>query len=144
MTNKKDDTSERVAALEREVAELKSALPLKPKDPPSRLLTKEEQIAWQNEMDALRHRNESYVPPWLRDACAGGVGHADVQDIVHASHRPTGRPGVIPDPSHLRDNNPDGMTYYQPADGSVTESRNEHGRSGVEACDRGKFSGSRQ
>ena len=61
MTSKKDKTSKRVAALERELAELKAAV--KPA-PASRMLSKEEQDAWVNET-AERRRNSALAPRGL-------------------------------------------------------------------------------
>jgi hypothetical protein len=86
---KKDKTARRVAALELKLAELEAAQP-KPAPPESRMLSKEEQDAWQNSMHELREKNASIVQPWLREACSGGVTRADMQDTLKASHRPAG------------------------------------------------------
>jgi hypothetical protein len=94
---KADKQAKELAALKREVAELKAAQPKPAADPPKpRPLTKEEQDAWSREMDELRHRNERYVPPWLREACAGGVNDRDARAIAATARALTGRPGVIP------------------------------------------------
>jgi hypothetical protein len=80
---------ERIAALERDLAELKSAVKGEPSGP--RPLTKEEQDAFQKEMDELRQRRESFVPPWLIRECAGGVSDADAKGIALRDNRgPTG------------------------------------------------------
>ena len=70
MTKKKDKTAKRVAALERELAELKAAV--KPAAA-SRMLSKEEQDRWVDEMHKLREARASQIPPWMQRECAGGV-----------------------------------------------------------------------
>jgi len=90
---KADKQAKEIAELKKEVAELKAA---QPKPAASRPLTKEEQIAWHNEMDALRHRNESFVPPWLREACAGGVRGSDARAIAGAARAPQGPTTMAP------------------------------------------------
>jgi|SRR6516165_3065705 hypothetical protein len=98
MTNK-----EEIAKLKQELAEQKAkvealeAAQPKPAPAGSRLLTKEEQDAYQKEMDELRHRREREVPPWLVEACAGGVSDRDARAIAATARAPTGRPGVIPE-----------------------------------------------
>jgi hypothetical protein len=86
MTKKKDKTAKRVAALERQLAELKAAQP----KPEPRELSKEEQDRWINEMHQMRERSASRIPPWMQRQCSGGVSRADVQDLLKASHRPAG------------------------------------------------------
>jgi hypothetical protein len=89
-------TDREIAQLKKEIAELKAAQPKSADPPGSRLLTKEEQDAWSREMDALRHRNESYVPPWLREACAGGVSDRDARAIAGTARAPTGPSAMAP------------------------------------------------
>jgi hypothetical protein len=97
MTNK-----EEIAKLKQELADQKAkvealeAAQPKPAPKGSRPLTKEEQDAWSREMDALRHRNESFVPPWLREACAGGVSDRDARAIAGAARAPTGPTTMAP------------------------------------------------
>jgi hypothetical protein len=81
---------EELAALKARVAELER----KPPPPPS-----EADIArYRDEMHAMRERNASHIPSWMREACAGGVRDEDARDLVRASHRPNGpsSAGAIP------------------------------------------------
>jgi hypothetical protein len=101
MSDKKQ--AKEIAALKARVAELERAA--KPPEPaaPFKPMTDAE---WRDQMHQMRERNASVIPPWLREACAGGVTDADCADIVRASHRPTGRPGMIPEqPSNVRGGN---------------------------------------
>jgi hypothetical protein len=83
---KADKQAKEIAQLKSEVEALKAAQP-KPADPGSRPLTKQEQYDYQVWLDKLRHQRESFVPGWLREACA----------IAATARAPTGRPGVIPE-----------------------------------------------
>jgi hypothetical protein len=89
-----DNTADKIAALEQEVARLKAKV-----SPPKSTFVPETDEEHRDRMHQMRERNASVIPPWLRDACAGGVSDADCADIVRASHRPIGRPGMIPDSS---------------------------------------------
>jgi hypothetical protein len=96
---KSNKQAEEIADLKREVAELKAAVKGdkgEPKPARSRLLTKEEQDDYQRGMDALRHRNESFVPPWLREACRGGVSDSDARAIATTARAPVGPTTVAP------------------------------------------------
>jgi hypothetical protein len=79
--------AQEIAALKKEVEALKAAQP-KPADPGSRPLTKEEQDAFAREMDQWRQQRESFVPPWLREACRGGVSDADARAIAGTARAP--------------------------------------------------------
>jgi hypothetical protein len=90
------DDAKKIAELVK--AEVEAALKSRePKPQPSREDEERATAKWINEMHQLRERNASRIPGWMREACAGGVTDADCADIVHASHRPTGRPGMIPE-----------------------------------------------
>jgi hypothetical protein len=77
---------DRIAALERDLADLKAGKP-----------THEEMersaAEWGDQMHQLRERNASHIPRWLVRECAGGVTNADAQDLVRASHAPQGPSG---------------------------------------------------
>jgi hypothetical protein len=88
---KADKQAKKIAKLEAEVAELKAKV-----SPPKSDFVPMSDAEHVDRMHQMRERNASVIPPWLREACAGGVTDADCRDIVHASHRPTGRPGMIP------------------------------------------------
>jgi len=92
---KADKQAKEIAQLKSEVEALKAAQP-KPPEPGSRPLTKEEQDAFAREMDGWRQQRESYVPPWLREACAGGVRDSDVRGIVGAARAPIGPTTMAP------------------------------------------------
>jgi hypothetical protein len=99
-----DDTADKIAALEKEVAALKAKV-----EPPKSTFVPISDEEHRDRMHQLRERNASVIPPWLRDACAGGVTDADCADLRQQSHRPTGRPGFIPEqPSNVRGGNPPG------------------------------------
>jgi hypothetical protein len=95
--NKKDKTAERVAQLEKELAEVKAALP-KPQ------LSWEEQERrsreWAAEMHQMREARMSMAmhPSVIRDM-AGGVSAADCAGIIKASHAPTGPSPMTPSSS---------------------------------------------
>jgi hypothetical protein len=82
-----------IAALKRELANLKNAM--KPVD---RAAEAKATAEFQSEMHVLRERNASVIPPWMRDACAGGVTDADARDLARAARAPTGpsSAGIIP------------------------------------------------
>jgi hypothetical protein len=91
---KKDDTAERVAQLERELAEVKAA---QPKPQKSWEQMERELREWENEMHQLREARMAHAihPATVRDL-AGGVTDADCRDIVRASHAPTGPSAMSP------------------------------------------------
>jgi len=95
MSKNADETAERVAALERQLAEFKAAMPK-----PAQSWEEQERARreWDNEVHQMREANANRVPPWLQRECAGGVSDADAQDLVRASHAPTGpsSQGAIP------------------------------------------------
>jgi hypothetical protein len=89
---KANKQAQEIADLKREVAELKAKV-----SPPESKFKPMSDAEWIDHVHQMRERNASVIPPWLREACAGGVTEADCADIVRASHRPTGRPGKIPE-----------------------------------------------
>ena len=81
-----------LASLKARVAELERAKPQPP-------LSEQDAAAWRGEMHQLREQNANAVPPWMRDAVAGGVTDADAQGIGRRDCRaPTGPSsgGAIP------------------------------------------------
>jgi hypothetical protein len=97
MTDIKKAVAEEVA---RQLAELKAK-----EAKPESTFKPMSDAEWRDHVHQMRERNASVIPPWLRDACAGGVTEADAADIRQARHRPTGRPGMIPEQrSNVRSN----------------------------------------
>jgi hypothetical protein len=91
MTDKKDETAERIAQLERKVAELT------PKPQPSREERERadaEHRDWQYQMQ--ERRMNLATPPSVQQYFADGVTAADCADLRQQAHRPSGRPGMIP------------------------------------------------
>jgi hypothetical protein len=91
---KKGDTSQRIAQLERELAEVKAAVP---KPQPTWEEMERSRREWENEMHQLRERRMAYAihPSVVRDM-AGGVTEADCADLRRASHRPIGPSPMSP------------------------------------------------
>jgi hypothetical protein len=79
---RKDKQAKEIAALKRELAEVKAAIAPKP------AYSGPSTAEWENEMHQLRERNASRVPGWLQRECAGGVTDADARDIAAARHAP--------------------------------------------------------
>jgi hypothetical protein len=98
---------DRIAALERDLADLKAA---QPKPQPTREEMERSAAEWRDQMHQLREGNASRVPPWLVRECAGGVTNADAQDLVRASHAPQGPSGqgVIPSSQAMSNVRPGG------------------------------------
>jgi hypothetical protein len=100
---KKDETAERVAALERELADQKAKVKALEAAQPKPEPTWEEREAasarFRDEMHQMREGRMAYAmhPSVVRDM-AGGVSEADCADLRRASHRPTGpsSAGAIP------------------------------------------------
>jgi hypothetical protein len=109
MTDKKDETAERVAALERELADLKSAVKAAPA-PYDPVEAERSAAKFRDEMRALSEARASVIPPWLREACAGGVTAADCADLARAAHAPTGpsSAGAIPSSQQVTGVHPHG------------------------------------
>jgi len=84
--------ADRIAALEREVAELKAKAPREPKDPRD---IERENAEWIDQMHQMREgRMALATPPSVVRDMAGGVTSADMQDILKASHAPKGPSGM--------------------------------------------------
>jgi hypothetical protein len=92
MTTKADKQAQEIAALKREVAELKAKV-----DPPKSTFKPMSDAEWRDQMHQLAEKRASVIPPWLREACAGGVSDRDARAIAATARAPTGRPGMIPD-----------------------------------------------
>jgi hypothetical protein len=100
MMTKKNETAERVAALEKELAEIKAALPPKPSNPVS-------DAEWRDQMHQMRERQaNSWMPPSaIRDMIAAEP-RGFMQGVVRDNRAPIGRPGMIPEqPSNVRPGN---------------------------------------
>jgi hypothetical protein len=90
-----DNTADKIAALEREVAELREAV--KPKPQPSRDEEERATAEWINEMHQLREGRMSLATPpsVVRDFAV--LDDRMVKEIALRDARaPTGRPGMIP------------------------------------------------
>jgi hypothetical protein len=93
MPDKKDETAGRVAQLEKALAELKAKV-----DPPKSTFTPMSDAEWRDQMhQAAERRMSMAMPPSVVRYFADGVTAADCADLRQQSHRPTGRPGMIPD-----------------------------------------------
>jgi hypothetical protein len=91
---KKDDTAERVAQLERELAEVKAAVP---KPQKSFAEMEREAREYASQMHELREGRMSLaMPPSAVRYFADGVSAADCADLRRASHRPTGPSPMAP------------------------------------------------
>jgi hypothetical protein len=92
---KPNKQAQEIAALKREVAELKAKV-----SPPESKFKPMSDAEWIDRMHQMREGRMSLaMPPSAVQYFADGVTNADCADIVRASHRPTGRPGMIPEQS---------------------------------------------
>jgi hypothetical protein len=91
---KKGDTSERIAQLERELAEVKAAVP---KPQKSFAEMEREAREYASQMHELREGRMSLaMPPSAVRYFADGVSAADCADLRRASHRPVGPSPMSP------------------------------------------------
>jgi hypothetical protein len=90
-----DDTADKIAALEKEVAALKAKSTPTPTDPRETERSIAEHI---DRMHQMREGRMSFAtPPSVAQYFSDGVTPADCADIRQQAHRPTGRPGMVPD-----------------------------------------------
>lgn len=91
-------TEEEIADLKRQLAEVKDAMrAAQPKPKPSREEEERATAEWRDKMhQAAERRANSWTPPSVHQYFADGVTAADCADLRQQSHRPTGRPGMIP------------------------------------------------
>jgi hypothetical protein len=93
MSEKKDKTAERVAALEKELAELKAAMP-KPIDWEAE---RKKDAEWEAEKRAREDARWALaMPPSVVRHFADGVTAADLQGIRQAAHAPTAPVSMAP------------------------------------------------
>lgn len=95
MTDDAKKLADENADLKRRVEALEAA---QPKPEPTWEERERASAKFRDEMHQMRERRASVIPPWMRDAVAGGVSDADAADIVRASHAPQGpsSQGAIP------------------------------------------------
>ena len=107
--------AERLAQLEAEVAALKAA---QPKPQPSREEQERATAEWIDRMHQMREgRMSAAMPPSVHQYFADGVTPADCADLRQQTHRPTGRPSMIPtspQPTNVRGSAGDGKGYVEP------------------------------
>jgi hypothetical protein len=92
-----DNTNNDIAALRAEIETLKAALSGKEDKPPKSTFVPETDEQHRDRVHQMRERNASLIPPWMYEACAGGVSDADARAIAATARAPTGRPGMIPE-----------------------------------------------
>jgi hypothetical protein len=99
MTDEAKNQADEIAELRKEVEALKAATA------PAPAVDWERRVAeHRDQMHALSERRMNFAhPPEVVRYFADGVTPADCADLRHQAHRPTGRPGMIPEqPSNVR------------------------------------------
>jgi hypothetical protein len=96
MTDDAKNQADEIAQLKKEVEELKATV--SPKLQPTREEQERATAEWINEIHQMREGRMSLAtPPSVVQYFADGVTPADCADLRQQAHRPTGRPGMIPD-----------------------------------------------
>jgi hypothetical protein len=115
MSDKKDGTSERVAALEREVAELKAKV-----DPPKSTFKEMSDAEWRDHVHQMRERQaNSWMPPSAVQEMVAAEPRGFMREVAMRDARAPNSPGTIPrseQPSNVRpDSGPANTTGWRDA-----------------------------
>jgi hypothetical protein len=87
-----------IAELRAEIERLKTALSGKEDKPPKSTFVEMSDAEWRDRMhQAAEKRMSMAMPPSVHQYFADGVTAADCADLRQQAHRPTGRPGMIPE-----------------------------------------------